>query len=326
MSRVSIIVPVYNGEQYLDKCIQSILRQTHQDLELILINDGSKDNSGAICDSWAARDTRVKVIHQENQGVSAARNAGLDIATGDFIGFVDADDEIAPETYEVALQQIGNHDIVMWDAVTVWSDGRTEPDTIPLLEDNSVLARNDWTPELLSLMAGAIWRCLYRKSSISGIMFPVGVKFSEDRLFNLYAMGQCGSLRYVKKPFYYRLMHGESAVHRYHEDYFAAYKRAHQAIMQALSQAWNGEESYVQTYNQQFLSSVFSSVCNYFYKTAPLSALQKWRRVCEVCSDEYLQKVIAETKQLNTRVKLMKHKAVLALCILAWLANKKHRR
>ena len=326
MSRVSVIVPVYNGERYLDKCIESILGQTHADLELILIDDGSSDGSGAICDLWAERDARVKVIHQENQGVSAARNAGLDIATGEYIGFVDADDEIAPETYETALKQIGDHGIVMWDAVTVWGDGRTEPDTIPLLETDRTIVKEDWTPELLGQMAGSTWRCLYRAECISNIRFPQGIKFSEDRLFNLYAMGRCGSLRYVKTPLYYRLMHAQSAVHRYHEDYYEACKLAHQAMMQALAQEWNGEKGYVQVYNQQLISGALGAIYNYFYKTSPLTNGQKREKVRTLCRDTYLQQVLGETENLGLRGKLLKHKAVAALCILARLANKKHGR
>lgn len=326
MSRVSVIVPVYNGERYLDKCIESILRQTHQDLELILINDGSKDSSGAICDQWAKKDPRLKVIHQENRGVSAARNAGLEIATGDFIGFVDADDEIAPETYEAVLQQIGDHDIVMWDAFTVWGDGRTEPDTIPLLEGDCAVTKKDWTPELLALMAGSACRCLYRRSCIAGLHFPEGIKFSEDRLFNLYAMGRCSSLRYFKRPLYYRLMHSESAVHRYHEDYFDACKSAHKVIMQALEMHWNNDAGYVQVYNRQLLSGAFSAICNYFYKTSPLTMGQRREKVKALCSNECLQQVLSQTVNIGLREKLMKRKKVLPLCALAWLANKKHGR
>lgn len=326
MSRVSVIVPVYNGERYLDKCIASVLRQTHTDLELILIDDGSFDESGVICDRWAKKDGRVKVIHQENQGVSAARNAGLAIAGGDYIGFVDADDEIAPETYETALNQIGNHDIVMWDAVTVWGDGRTEPDTISLLETDRTLKKEDWTPELLGQMAGSAWRCLYRAECISGILFPQGIKFSEDRIFNIYAMGRCGSLRYVKTPLYYRLMNAQSAVHRYHEDYFEACKLAHQAMLQALRQEWNGEESYVQAYNRQLISGAMCAIYNYFYRSSPLSNAQKREKVRALCKNAYLQQVLGETENLGLRGKLLKHKAVAALCILARLANKKHGR
>ncbi len=326
MSRVSIIVPVYNGERYLDKCIESVLRQTHADLEVILVDDGSLDGSGAICDRWAEKDGRVKVVHQKNQGVSVARNAGLSIATGDYIGFVDADDEIAPQTYETALNQISNHDIVMWDAVTVWGDGRTEPDTIPMLETDCTVAKEDWTPELLGQMAGSIWRCLYRADCISGIRFPQGIKFSEDRLFNLYAMGRCRSLQYLKTPLYYRLMHAESAVHRYHEDSFEACKLAHRAIMQALAQEWNGGDGYVQIYNRQLISGAMCAIYNYFYKTSPLTNAEKRRKVRTLCRDAYLQQVLSETEGVGLRGKLMKHKLVPALCALARLANQKHGR
>lgn len=326
MVKISIIVPVYNAQRYLDKCIASILGQTYPHIELILVDDGSRDSSGAICDRWAEKDPRVKVIHQKNQGVSAARNAGLDIADGDFIGFVDADDEIAPETYETALACANGHDIVMWDAVTVWGDGRNEPDTIPLLETDRIITRQDWTPALLAQMAGAIWRCLYRKECIAGIRFPKGIKFSEDRLFNLYAMGHCSSLRYLKTPFYYRLMHAESTVHRYHEDHFEAGKTAHMAIMEAITQAWDGRPDYVQVYNRQLVGSATGAVCNYFYKTSPLTFTQKWRKVRTLCRDKYLQRVLSETENIGLRGLLMKHKAVPALCMLALLANKKYGR
>lgn len=326
MSKISIITPVYNGEAYLDRCITSILAQTHRDLELILVDDGSIDSSGDICDRWAAMDSRIKVIHQQNQGVSAARNAGLNAATGAFIGFVDADDEIAPKAYEVAVSQITEHDMVMWDAVTVWSDGRTEPDTIPLLERDCTITRLDWTPDLLRWMAGSACRCLYRADCVNGIRFPQGIKFSEDRLFNLYAMGRCNSLRYLKTPLYYRLMHAESAVHRYHEDHFEAGKAAHQAIMEALSQAWDKNPDCVQVYHCQLIGSATGAICNYFYKTSPLTFVQKWRKVRTLCRDGYLQQVLSETDNTGLRGMLMKYKVVPALCLLAWLANQKHGR
>lgn len=104
MPKLSVIVPVYNVEAYLPACIDSILSQTFCDLELILIDDGSPDACGQICDEYAEKDTRVRVIHQENRGVSAARNSGLQIASGEYIGFVDPDDWITPEMYAMLLE------------------------------------------------------------------------------------------------------------------------------------------------------------------------------------------------------------------------------
>ena len=103
MKKISVIVPVYKTESYLKKCVDSILASTYENIEVILVDDGSPDNSGAICDGYAEKDTRVRVIHKENGGLSSARNAGLDIATGDYITFVDSDDYIASDIYEKLL-------------------------------------------------------------------------------------------------------------------------------------------------------------------------------------------------------------------------------
>lgn len=326
MIKVSVIVPVYNGEQYLDKCISSILEQTETHLELILVDDGSTDLSGAICDKWALKDPRVKVLHQKNQGVSAARNAGLDAARGEYIGFVDADDVIAPETYETALRNACGHDIVMWDAVTVWSDGRREPDTISLLEQDCTITRQDWYPALLGQMAGSVWRCLYRATCLAGVRFPCGIKLSEDRLFNLVAMGRADRVRYIKTPLYYRLMHAQSAVHRYHADHFEASKSAYTAMLPVLEQYWGGEPEYIRIYDQQLIGGAQGAIHNYFYKTSPLALKQKWEKVRQMTGDPMLQQALRRARTLSVRGRLMKGRMTSALCILAWLANKKHGR
>lgn len=103
---ISVIVPVYKVEKYLDECIQSIVSQTYSNLEIILVDDGSTDNCPQMCDKWAMKDSRIRVIHQENGGLSAARNAGLDAASGEYIGFVDSDDYIRSDMYEILLQRL----------------------------------------------------------------------------------------------------------------------------------------------------------------------------------------------------------------------------
>lgn len=108
--KVSIIVPIYNMEKYLGRCIDSILVQTHTNIEVILVDDGSTDSSPQVCDDYAKRDPRIKVIHKSNGGLSSARNAGLDIATGDYIGFVDSDDYISTDMYKVLAERLDNSD------------------------------------------------------------------------------------------------------------------------------------------------------------------------------------------------------------------------
>ncbi len=100
MSKISVIVPVYNCEKYIKKCVDSIIKQTFKDLEIILVDDGSTDKSGKICDEFKIKDSRIKVVHQENKGVSSARNEGLKVSNGDYISFVDGDDYLSEDTYE----------------------------------------------------------------------------------------------------------------------------------------------------------------------------------------------------------------------------------
>ena len=128
MSMISVIVPVYKTEKFLSDCIKSILNQTYHDLEVILVNDGSPDSSGQICEEYAKKDSRIKVIHQENAGVASARNTGLNLAAGEYITFVDSDDYICPQMYEEMLKCAKkNHcDLVMCDCMKVYSDGRQE--------------------------------------------------------------------------------------------------------------------------------------------------------------------------------------------------------
>ena len=113
--KVSIIVPIYNVERYLEACIESILSQTYENFELILVDDGSPDQCGIMCDKYAVQDSRIKVIHKENQGLGMARNTGLDYATGEFVCFVDSDDWIEPNAVEcwIEAQKKYNADIVM---------------------------------------------------------------------------------------------------------------------------------------------------------------------------------------------------------------------
>jgi glycosyltransferase involved in cell wall biosynthesis len=110
MPKLSIIVPIYNKEKYLVECIESVLTQTYSDFELILVNDGSTDSSGEICDRYAVRDSRVKVCHKTNGGVSSARNAGVDVSSGEYLGFVDADDMLVSRMYEVLVANLEQYD------------------------------------------------------------------------------------------------------------------------------------------------------------------------------------------------------------------------
>lgn len=103
---ISVIVPVYNVERYLDQCMDSLVRQSYINLEIVVVDDGSTDSSGKKCDAWAERDSRIRVIHQANKGLAGARNAGLDVARGDYIGFVDSDDYTLPDMFSTMMRNM----------------------------------------------------------------------------------------------------------------------------------------------------------------------------------------------------------------------------
>ena len=312
---VSIILPVYNGEAHLEQCIRSILAQTIEDIQLILINDGSVDGTAGICDRYAAEDRRVMVIHQENAGVSAARNAGLQAATGEYIGFVDADDYIAPDMYEQVLNQLGDHDMVMWDAVTVWPDGKTQADTIDLLKTDSSLQKKDWSPDLLRYMAGAVWRCLYRRELLEDIRFPVGIKLSEDRLFNLEAMGKAQKLAYFKQGLYFRVVREGSACHRYHGDKYEKSLLAMEQADRIIERYWSPEyrAEYVRAFVIDGALAAIREICSRAYP-----GKHRAKAVKEVAVHRALATAFADCRPEGIAEKLLQKKQVRLLILLEY--------
>ena len=330
MPEISIIVPVYNAEKYLNRCVDSILVQTLEALELLLIDDGSNDKSGQICDDYASKDARVRVIHQQNAGVSAARNAGIAAANGEFIGFVDADDWIAPEMFRTlyGIAQGDDFQIVICDARTAYSDGREEPDTIVQLPESIDLNKETLTPKLLTELAGSVWRCIYRRELITAheITFPVGVKFSEDRVFNLICLGFAEKIRYIKEPYYFRYVNTESAVHRFHADYFESCLAADTAIGQAIETAWGGREEYRVAYLRKLVTGAVAAICNYYYRTSTMSRKERRAAVMRVCMNERVRDAITRTEATDIRVKWLLCGNVNMLIFYAKLANWKHGR
>ena len=177
---LSIIVPVYDVERYLPKCMDSILAQTFTDFELILVDDGSPDNCPALCDAAAAKDARIRVIHQKNGGLSAARNAGLDAARGAWIGFVDSDDYIAPEMYEALYQAVQSTgaDLALCDYAEVDEAGAPCQSMHIRLEKKDFTGR-DLLKNATDSTIQPAWNKLYRRDVFAQLRYPEG-KLNED--------------------------------------------------------------------------------------------------------------------------------------------------
>ena len=194
IKKISIIVPVYKVEKYLDKCVKSIVEQTYKNLEIILVDDGSPDNCPAMCDEWAQKDSRIIVIHKENGGVSSARNAGLAVCTGDYVGFVDSDDWIEPDMYEYLLDisMNGNADVSRCAFVI---DPENSDAAVNLRNDSElcVLHGDELIIELVNgeYNEGIMCNKLYKSECIKNLHLSENIKIAEDCLLNyhIYARG-----------------------------------------------------------------------------------------------------------------------------------------
>ena len=211
---VSVIVAVYNIEEYLPRCVDSILAQTYRNLEIILVDDGSKDQSGSICDSYAEKDRRIKVIHKKNGGLSDARNAGMDAASGEYIGFVDGDDWIEPDMYRAMYfacekekaqaavcryKQITKSGIIDGSAGNSVSLSRDEALEIYVCGDERYLIYN------------SVWSKLFARDLVEDMRFPVG-KNSEDIMFTTRAFCRMERLVYLDEAYYNYVLDREGSI------------------------------------------------------------------------------------------------------------------
>lgn len=205
---VSIIVPVYKVEDYLDVCIESIINQTYKNLEIILVDDGSPDNCPQMCDDWAKRDSRIRVIHKQNRGASAARNAGLDIARGEYIGFVDSDDYIEPNMYEILIDALSGSDKKMacCESYTV------NRDRCVANSDHHEKIIYDIEQALEAIFCGQVgtsfWRRLFHKSVLEHIRFPEGEMNEEYPLLVPTTKLANGFVCVTDVLYYYRVREG----------------------------------------------------------------------------------------------------------------------
>lgn len=213
---ISIITPVYNVEQYIQYSVESILNQTYQDIELILVDDGSTDRSGAMCDAFAKQDERVRVIHQENQGQAAARNHALDIAKGEYIAFVDSDDYIHPRTYEILMRNMLEHQatISVGGYQTVFS--HDEPFSIET-GDAALWNGKDFLKHCLfdkvDKKCWVLWDKVFHRSCFENIRLPEG-RIYEDNAVVYKILYDAEKVVDCDAPLYYYYQNSESTVNQ----------------------------------------------------------------------------------------------------------------
>ncbi len=214
---VSVIVPVYNTEKWLPHCLESISGQTWRDLEIILVDDGSTDGSGRICDDFAEKDCRCRVIHQENRGLWAARNTGLDAARGAFIFLPDSDDYFHHDMVRILLEAIrseNGYELAFSGVQMTWSpeedtSGPVDIRISPIASENPVKDLFDYRK---SLLYAVVWNKLYRKETIADLRFR-DLPRSQDLDFNLRLLMRSPSIVQVYNPLYYWIQRTDSITH-----------------------------------------------------------------------------------------------------------------
>lgn len=268
---VSIIVPVYNTGEYLAPCVESLVTQTYRNIEIILVDDGSTDGSGAVCDGFARRDSRIRVIHQTNAGVSAARNAGLDAMHGEYLLFVDGDDTIAPHTIEAAQKafEADPVDVVLYGVTKIWkAEDRTEE--LPM--ETGVFTYREMLFGILkdyaSFGAGFPVNKMWRVSAFGSCRdvprFDPELYFFEDMEWVVRMLLHVGQARLLPEHFYHYYIHSASATHRpgVQERRELGYHRSIEKLLDALAAEPVVHDWFSQKYYPEIVNGVIYALKN----------------------------------------------------------------
>lgn len=238
MPKVSVIVPVYNAEKQISKCITSILNQKFEDYELILIDDGSKDGSAVICDEYSRKDNRVLTIHRENAGVSQARNYGLTRARGDYVAFIDADDWIEENYLLNLVGRIKNYDLFISGVIIdTWKDDNLIESHISSVNESRVFTRKElleaYDKEYPVICLSGPWCKLYRREILNknNICFDKTMSLGEDVCFNMDYISKCNYIYFDREPGYHYFRENQySLFNKYRKDLYEIYKCVNEKI------------------------------------------------------------------------------------------------
>jgi len=301
---ISIIIPVYNVEKYLHQCVNSILNQTYKNIEIILVNDGSKDNSGKICDEYASKDLRVKVIHKENQGLGFARNSGLDIAKGKYVTFIDSDDYADPDLVETLYKNIINEnaDTCIGGFKRVDDFGNIlyeEKYEYSIYEGEYVLKGIFYrmlgsSPKKSDAIRMSVWNSMYSMDIIKSnfIRFPSERVFiSEDIIFDSDYYQKAKKVILIDSISYnYRVNIG-SLTMKYNKERFEKCKYLCSKLSEKLIKQGFDEEAVIRL-NRMFFVNVRACICQEVLSVGCPNSKKAMLNIRNICNDEYLQSVI----------------------------------
>ena len=287
--KISIIVAVYNIENYLSRCVDSILAQTYSDLQVILVDDGSTDDSGTTCDEYAKKDSRIEIIHKKNGGLSDARNAGIDKADGDYIGFVDGDDWIEPFMYEkmlgACLENNAEIAICRYNQIGGHPDWE-EPDG-KILSLTSEEAMNLYLcGNKQHVIYNSVWSKLFKRNTIEGLQFVVG-RNSEDILYTTQAFCNAERFVYLDIPCYNYVCDREDSIMN---------EKASRRRIDDEIPFWRMQIKYLQ---EQGRAADAEKAAYYFYRRLLFYYIDFYDNGQKECAREIAAQMEAEREQIN---------------------------
>ena len=344
-TKVSIIVPVYNGEKYLVECIESLLNQTLKECEFVFIDDGSTDNSYSIIEKYKHNDNRIKIIKQENQGASIARNKGLSKAKGKYIGFVDADDYIEPSMFEVMYNSMESNelDLVICD-YELEQEGHKIISSLSLpkdiLLDSNFIKSNVLMKFVESDELNSVWNKLYKRSLIqkNKVMFPQNVVLGEDEIFNIRYFSKINKLRYISYVgYHYREVQGSATRDIVNMDYFKKSLDIFNLNISEIEGISIDENKLKHLKTTKFINSVISNIYIYLKPNKDIKFKERFLYVRNMISHKQVVESIKLYKKINYDkksryekliIKMIERKFIVGIYIAtmySWYRNNKRR-
>lgn len=333
---VSVIIPVYNVEKFLNRCVDSILSQTYKNIEIILVDDGAQDSSPQICDEYAHKDIRVKVIHKNNGGLASARNAGLKVAKGDYILFVDSDDWIKDITVEELLNIAVKNQVDFVRFIPVSAGYPDRPDGTPInfgtedfMEDGvynkekmirDIYPRLFVTPQLTMGPIVAAWRSLYNRKFLvdNNLYFDEEVKYSEDAIFSAKVVYNSNKFYYIKGGYYYNYFYNTSSITK-------SFKKDRWNVCKILSSTFKKEFGNKSDYDfskQLHLEDIYNVLNALGQNTYIESFKNRYKYVKDIFNDNFTKQSMKYINLTDVNIKLkiilylIKYKLVLPYMVL----------
>lgn len=309
---ISVIVPVYKTEKYLERCLESLVNQTYHDLEIVLVDDGSPDRCPQLCDEWAQKDSRIRVVHKANAGLGYARNSGLDAASGEWVSFIDSDDYVETNLYETCMCELerSQADVCYFEAKRIDADGKpyAKPVHYPSVMDETTI-RKELLPKCFgrtckdTYMIGSACKGIYRRKLLAenGIRFVSERQWiSEDYIFTAEVCAAAKRIAFLNEHFYNYCMNEGSLTHSYRKDRFERIAAFYHNRVERIGEMQLGEETVFRAgtrYWEAVIGGLKQEAAN-----RDLSFLQKMQRIRAVGNSDTSQKLLdCKVTQLMNR-------------------------